>query len=381
MRMTPAELETRYPERLDTMIGEIREIVDIESPSFDAGASGRVADWLENKARAISPEFVVERYAADGVGEHVIIRAFAGDGKSNLIIGHTDTVHPVGTNRKNPTRIEDGKFYGCGIFDMKANIVLMFEALRYFIESGERPLRPVNILLTADEEVGSKTGRPLVEGEAAKAENCFVFEPSAAGKVKTGRKGTGTFTITAHGAPSHAGLDPEKGANAVTELAKQIEMIHAVARKDAGTTVNVTTFHGGAVTNVIPDLATCEIDVRFSSIAEGERVMDELKSLTPFDERVRLEFVGDINRPPLERTAAVAALFEKAKGIAAEFDYVLGETQVGGASDGNFVAALGVPVLDGLGIAGDGAHTLHEHILVDDIAHRAMLVTMLLSRI
>lgn len=379
--MTPAELQNRYEQRLPRMIDEIREIVDIESPSFDADASRRVADWLEEKAKQISPEFEVERYAAEGVGEHVIIRAFAGDGKANLVLGHTDTVHAIGTHEKNPTRIDGGKFYGCGIFDMKANIVLMFEALRYFVESGERPSRPVNILLAADEEVGSKTGRPLVESEAAKAENCFVFEPSAAGKVKTGRKGTGTFTVLAHGAPSHAGLDPEKGANAVTELARQVEKIHSVARKDAGTTVNVTTFHGGAVTNVIPDLATCEIDVRFSSIAEGERVLEELKRLTPLDERVRLEFAGDINRPPLERTEAVAALFEKAKAIAAEFDYVLEETQVGGASDGNFVAAMGVPVLDGLGIAGDGAHTLHEHILVDDIAHRAMLVTMLLSRI
>jgi glutamate carboxypeptidase len=243
------------------------------------------------------------------------------------------------------------------------------------------PSRPINILLTADEEVGSETGRPLVEREAAAAENCFVFEPSAAGKVKTGRKGTATFKVTAHGAPSHAGLDPEKGANAVTELARQIEKIHSIERKELGTTVNVTTFHGGSVTNVIPDLATCEVDVRFSSIAEGKRVMDELERLTPFDSRVSIEFQGEINRPPMERTEAVVALFEKARETAASFGYELGETQVGGASDGNFVGALGVPVLDGLGIAGDGAHTLHEHIMIDHIVHRAMLVTMLLSRL
>lgn len=362
------------------MIDEIREIVELESPSLDADSSRRVADWIEEKARGISSGFAVERHVAGGVGEHVIVRAFGGIGKANLILGHTDTVHPVGTGEKNPTRIEDGKFFGCGIFDMKANIVLMFEALRYFVESGERPSRPINILLTADEEVGSRTGRPLVESEAAAAENCFVFEPSAEGKVKTGRKGTGTFTITAHGAPSHAGLEPEKGANAITELAKQIEKIHLIARRELGTTVNVTTFRGGAATNVIPDLASCDIDVRFSTIAEGERVIEELKRLKPFDERVRLEFKGEINRPPMERTTAVAALFEKARGIAAEFGYVLEETQVGGASDGNFVAALGVPVLDGLGIAGDGAHTLREHILVDDIVRRAVLITMLLSR-
>jgi glutamate carboxypeptidase len=379
--MTPAELKTRCQKRLDAVIDEIREIVNIESPSFDADASGRVADWLEQKAKGISREFVVERHSADGVGEHVIIRAFAGEGKANLVLGHTDTVHPVGTSEKNPTRIEGGKFFGCGIFDMKANIVLIFEALRYFVESGERPSRPINILLTADEEVGSRTGRPLVEKEAANAENCFVFEPSAAGKVKTGRKGTGTFTLSAHGTPSHAGLEPEKGANAITELARQIEKIHSVARSELGTTVNVTTFRGGAATNVIPDLATCDIDVRFSTISEGERVIEELKRLRPFDERVRLVFKGEINRPPLERTAAIAALFEKAKSIAAEFGYLLEETQVGGASDGNFVAALGVPVLDGLGITGDGAHTLHEHIAIEDIVPRGMLGIMMLSRL
>jgi glutamate carboxypeptidase len=206
----------------------------------------------------------------------------------------------------------------------------------------------------------------------------MVFEPSAAGKLKTGRKGTGMFKLHAHGIPAHAGLEPEKGANAILELSRQIEHIHNLARPDEGTTVNVTKINGGTTTNVIPEYATCEIDVRFSKMAEAERVNAAFQTLKPFDERVSLQLSGGINRPPMERTDAVVDLYEKACGLAASFGYDLDETQVGGASDGNFVGAMGVPVLDGLGITGDGAHTLNEHILVSDIAKRATLGTMLL---
>ena len=296
-----------------------------------------------------------------------------------LLLGHTDTVHPVGCKEKNPTRIEGDKFFGCGIFDMKANIVLMLEALRYFAETGTQPARPINILLSCDEEVGSKTGREYVEREAKRAAHCLVFEPSAAGRVKTGRKGTGMYTVRARGVPAHAGLDPEKGASAILELSRQIEGLHAMNSPETGTTVNVCTASGGTTTNVIPEHAECTVDVRFTSMAEAERIDAAVRSLTPHDERVSLEITGGINRPPMERTDAVVALFEKARDTAASFGYELGETQVGGASDGNFVAALGVPVLDGLGITGDGAHTLQEHILVSDIAKRATIVTLLLG--
>jgi len=186
------------------------------------------------------------------------------------------------------------------------------------------------------------------------------------------------FTLRTQGVPAHAGLEPEKGANAVAEAARQIEGIHAIARPDLGTTVNVTTFHGGTTLNVIPEHAECEIDVRFSVTSEAERVDAQLRSLAAFDPRVKLGLDGGINRPPMERTEAVADLFAKARGMAASFEYELGEAQVGGGSDGNFVAALGVPVLDGVGIAGAGAHTLNEHILVSDVVNRATLVTLML---
>ncbi len=375
--MNAPEILEYFQAREAAILDSIREIVNIESPSHNAAQSRIVADWVERQAHATGADISVERISVDD-GEHVLIRAFPGEGKHTFLLGHTDTVHPIGTNVQNPTRIEEDRFYGCGIFDMKANVALMFETLRFSANNNVRPSRPITILLSCDEEVGSHTGRTLVEREAANAERCLVFEPSADGKVKTGRKGTGMFTLRAHGIPAHAGLEPEKGANAILELSRQIERIHEIARPAEGTTVNVTTINGGTTTNVIPEHAECQIDVRFSKMAEAERVDVAFKALKALDERVSIELLGGINRPPMERTDAVIGLYEKARELASGLDYDLGETQVGGASDGNFVGALGVPVLDGLGIAGDGAHTLNEYILVSDIAKRASLVTLLI---
>ena len=376
--MNPHQILDHFRSRQDAIIESIREIVEIESPSCDAGRSRAVVLWVENEARKIGLDLEIKKIAAAEYGEHLIIRAFPGAGKPVLLLGHTDTVHPVGTKLANPTRIDGDKFFGCGIFDMKANVVLILEAIRYFAESGSKPAKPVTILLSCDEEVGSYTGRELVEREAAGSEFCCVFEPSAAGCVKTGRKGTGMFTIKAHGIPAHAGLEPEKGASAILEISRQIEKLHALNNVSAGTTVNVCTAKGGTTTNVIPEHAECSVDVRFSKMDEAARIDEAICGVRPVDERVSLDISGGINRPPMERTPEVVALFEKARILANGFGYELGETQVGGASDGNFVAALGIPVLDGLGIAGDGAHTLHEHILVSDIAQRCTLATLLL---
>lgn len=378
--MQPTDVLNYFQRRSASIVELISEIVEIESPSYDAERSRAVVLWVENEARKIALDLEIEKITAEGYGEHLIIRAFPGDAKPILLLGHTDTVHPVGTKLANPTRIEGDKFFGCGIFDMKANVVLMLEALRYFAETGTRPSRPITIFLSCDEEVGSFTGRPLLEREAANAAACLVFEPSAAGRLKTGRKGTGMYEVRTHGIPAHAGLEPEKGANAILELARQIEKISGLNAPDIGTTVNVCTVKGGTTTNVIPEHAACSVDVRFSSMTEAERIDSVFRDLGAIDERVTLEISGGINRPPMERTDAVVALFEKACEIAASFDYELEETQVGGASDGNFVAALGIPVLDGLGITGDGAHTLVEHILISDIVNRATLITSLISR-
>lgn len=364
----------------ERMVGLIREIVDIESPSRDAARSGKIADWVEDRFGSLGKDVAIDRLPVED-GQHMLITVFPGDEKPALLLGHTDTVHPVGSKSANPTRIEGDLIYGCGIFDMKANIVVALEALRSFAETGSRPARPIKILLSCDEEIGSHTGRAIVESEAAGAEYCLVLEPSAEGRVKTGRKGTAMYTLCARGLPAHAGLEPDKGANAIAELARQIPAVHAIADREAGTNVNVTTIKGGTTTNVIPEFAECDIDVRFQTAAEAKRVEAALRALAPTDWRVSLELKGGINRPPMERTAEVIALFEKARDLGATFGYGLDETQVGGASDGNFVAALGVPLIDGLGIRGDGAHMLTEHIRISDIAPRAALVTLLLKNL
>ena len=379
--MNPTEILQHFESRHAAIVDSIRGLVDIESPSHDVEQSKRVVDRIVNEARGVGLDLEIERVSAPSYGDHLVIRAFPGEGKNILLLGHTDTVHPVGTCGHNPTRIDDGKFFGCGIFDMKSGVALMIEALRYFAGSGERPSRPIAIMLSCDEEVGSFTGRELVEREARNAEVCLVFEPSAQGRVKTGRKGTGMFTVKAHGIPAHAGLEPEKGASAILEIARQIAKLSELNDADAGTSVNVCTVRGGTTTNVIPEHAECAVDVRFTSADEARRVESAINQLRPCDSRVSLEITGGINRPPLERNEAVIALYEKARSLGASFGYEVGEAQVGGASDGNFVAALGVPVLDGLGVAGEGAHTLHEHILVDDIAKRATLLTMLLATV
>lgn len=366
--------QTKQPGILDL----IRQIVEIESPSCNVAGSVAVVEWITQEAQKISLDLKIERIAAENLGEHLIIRAFPSNKKQILLLGHTDTVHPIGAKSKNPTRIENGKFYGGGIFDMKANCVLILEILRAFAELNLTPPRPITVLLSCDEEIGSLTGRPLVEREAGKSEFCFVCEPSAGGKVKTGRKGTANYDLKAHGVPAHAGLEPEKGASAILEIARQIQRIHALQNPEKGTTANVCTISGGTTTNVIPEHAACSIDVRFASMAEAERIEQTIGNLKSYDERVALEISGAVNRPPLERTAAVISLYERARRVAATFDYELGETQVGGASDGNFVAALGVPVLDGLGVAGGGAHTLEEFVFVDDVPQRAALLANLI---
>jgi len=370
-----------FQQRTDAIVRQIQQLVEIESPSRDTKGDLNVTTWLLERLDKIPAITSVERIPAEGFGEHVVLRAFEDmtDRKPVLLIGHTDTVHPKGTKSDNPTRIENGMLYGCGVFDMKASIVLMLEAVRAISDSGEKPTRPVNILLTCDEEVGSPTGRAIVETEAAKAEFVLISEPSLDGKAKTGRKGTAGYRVRITGIPAHAGLEPEKGSSAILELARQIEKIHAIADGSKGTTVNVCTMAGGTTSNVIPEHAECSVDVRFTTLDEAERVDRELKALKSFSERNQIAIDGAINRPPMERSENVVALFEKARKISAELGYELGETQVGGASDGNFVAALGIPVLDGLGIKGDGAHTLNEHIQIEEIPFRAELLRRLIQ--
>lgn len=373
------DIERHFAARIPAILDQIRAIVEIESPSGNEAASRAIADFIQAQLSEAGDAVAVERISVAGLGEHVILRAFQASEPPLLVLGHTDTVHPIGSKSKNPTRIEGDRFFGCGIFDMKANIVLIIEAIKFLARDGGRHLRPITCVFSCDEEIGSHSGRPVIEKEAASARRCLVFEPSSAGRVKTGRKGTGLYTISTYGIPAHAGLEPERGANAILELAKQVEIISDLNDPASGTSVNVCTIRGGTATNVIPEFAECTADVRFASMAAAQSIDRAIRLLRPFDRRVSIQVEGGINRPPLERSAEVVHLFERARSLAAEFDYPLDETQVGGASDGNFVAALGIAVLDGLGVTGDGAHTLEEHILVSDIAKRLTLTTLLLA--
>jgi glutamate carboxypeptidase len=377
-----ALLNEYFVGRREAIVAFMRALVEAESPSGDEAGSRAVVSLLAAAAEAIAGVTKIERVASENYGEHLRLRALGESARARpiLILGHTDTVHPRGSLRKRRWRVESNRAYGPGVFDMKANCALALEAIRACVETGIRPVRPVVLLLTCDEETGSFTGRQLVETEARKAHAVLVLEPPASGgRVKTGRKGTGIFSIAAHGRAAHAGLEPEKGASAILELARQTERLHALNGKENGISVNVGVFHGGTLSNVVAAEARAEVDVRFSSAEEAARIENEILNLRPIDDRIQLVVKGGINRPPLERNAKVLDLYNRAKVIAGQLNFELGETQVGGASDGNFAAAAGAAVLDGLGIAGDGAHAMHEHILIDDIPRRGALLAALIA--
>jgi glutamate carboxypeptidase len=371
-----------FSSRKEASVAFTRALVEAESPSGDELGSKAIVSLLAAAGEAIPDITKIERIASENYGEHLRMRAFGDSSKSKpiLILGHTDTVHPRGSLKQRPWRVEANRAYGPGVFDMKANCALAIEVIRACFATGIRPQRPVILLLTCDEETGSFTGRQLVEAEARKAHAVLVLEPPGnGGRVKTGRKGTGIFSIEAWGRAAHAGLEPEKGASAILELARQTERLHSYNGKAGGIKINVGVFHGGTVSNVVAAQGRIDVDVRFSTADECARIEGEILNLRPFDPWVQLTVKGGVNRPPLERNEKVLALYEQAKAVARQLNFDLGETQVGGASDGNFAAAVGAAVLDGLGIDGDGAHATHEHIIVDDIPRRGALLAALIA--
>ena len=377
-----AALSDYFVSAKEEIVAFTRTLVEAESPSGDEAGSRSIVSLLASAAAETVGVTDIERIASEDYGVHLRLNAFYGspDIKPILLLGHTDTVHPRGSFQQRPWRVEDGKAFGPGVFDMKANCALAIEIIRALGYTGMEPHRHIVLLLTCDEETGSLTGQRLVEAEARKAHAVLVLEPPASGgRVKTGRKGTGIFSIEAHGRAAHAGLEPEKGASAILELARQTDRLHALNGKGDGISVNVGVFRGGTLSNVVAAQARIEIDVRFSAADEAARIESEILNLRPFDDRIQLIVSGGINRPPLERNARVLDLYNHAKVIASQLNFELGETQVGGASDGNFAAAAGAAVLDGLGIDGDGAHATHEHILIDDIPRRGALLAGLIA--
>lgn len=374
-----------FTARHESIIKIIRRLVEIETPTGDVEGNKKIVNLLCDAAREIDANMAIERFGGDKVGEHLYLKFKSGDSinddkKYTLVIGHTDTVHPLGSLVERPVRIEDEKLYAPGVFDMKANCALGLEAVRALREVDIKLPCDIVLLLTCDEETGSATSRELIERTAAHAANVLVIEPSGInGEAKTARKGTGMWTIKARGIAAHAGLNPHAGASAILEIAKQIVRLHAFNDESETAHLNVGVINGGTRSNVVAAEAQIEIDARFSSMNEAQAIKTFIESLQPYDSRVQLEINGDINRLPLERNESVIALYEFARGLARRLDFELGEVSVGGASDGNFVSALGVPVLDGLGLRGDGAHAAHEHIQLDDIVPRGAFLAALLA--
>jgi glutamate carboxypeptidase len=291
-----------------------------------------------------------------------------------------DTVYEVGTLARQPCRLVDGRLMGPGTLDMKASIAMLLTALGVLRTKGRWPARPITALFTTDEELGSDHSRPLIEALAREADLVLCLEPCLPdGALKTWRKGVGDFDLTVRGRAAHAGADHERGRNAIEELAHHVLAIQRLTDYAKGTTVNVGVIAGGTRSNVVPDEARAKVDMRVMTPEEGERITAWMQALTPVIEGTNVEVIGGINRPPMPRDATMVATFARAREIAAGLGLDLTEGGTGGGSDANFVAPLGVPVLDGLGAQGNGAHSEREHILVASLAERTALLAALLS--
>lgn len=361
------------------LIATIEALARLESPTDDRRAVDRCGEDLA--ARMVGLGGRVSRVMAATAGNH--LRAEFGSGSRQvLLLGHFDTVWPVGQLEQMPLRREGDRLHGPGVFDMKAGIALGLLATRAVTELAPPRDCRIVMLWTSDEETGSHTSRALIETEARQSEAVLVLEPALpGGAVKTSRKGCGDYEIVVHGDPAHAGVDPGKGVSAIRELIRQVMQIETLQDLEHGISVNVGVIAGGSRANVVAALAHAHVDVRAPSQADADRLHAAMMRLTPHLPGARLEVRGGFSRPPMERSAGVARLFELAREVGAELGQDVAEGSTGGGSDGNFTAALGVPTLDGLGAVGDGAHARHEHIVVSALVPRAALVAGLLARL
>jgi len=368
-------------EREREMVASAQEMVLRESPSNDKAACDELCAHLAGEFECLGGE--VKVHGQPAAGNHLQVN-FAGARSQApiLLLGHYDTVYQLGTLNKMRCEERDGRLYGPGIFDMKAGIVQMMFALWALRETAGAPPRPVKVLLVSDEEVGSATSRDITEKLASKCAAVLVCEPSGpGGALKTARKGVGSFTLTVTGKAAHSGLDFEKGHSAILELAHQIQAISRMTDLKRGITLNVGTVRGGTRINVVADEAVAELDLRVASKQHGAQMERRVHKLRPVNPSCKVEIAGGINRPPLERSPQVAALFKLAQQIARELGFRLREVAVGGGSDGNFTAGIGIPTLDGLGAVGDGAHAAHEHIVTAELPRRAALLAGLMQAI
>jgi glutamate carboxypeptidase len=377
----PKELLRLLKPQLPRMLEALRRFVVAESPSLEKAAADRCCGIIakEWKGQGTRVERIAQKHRGD------ILRITHAPDKSRasgqlLVLGHYDTVYSSGTLQKMPYRVSAGKAYGPGSFDMKAGIVQALFALQA-LQQSKTPLgKRLVFLWTSDEEIGSEAGRKFFEAEARRSDAVFVLEPSFGprGLLKTARKGVGEAELIVHGRSSHAGLAPQEGINAIHELARQLTRIEKWNDHRLGVTINAGIIEGGTRTNVIPERARVVLDLRALRVSDMRSLEHRLRDLRPFERGARLEVTGGFDRPPLERKMS-ATLFARAQLFAKQMNLSLDECTVGGGSDGNFTAALGIPTLDGLGAVGDGAHSSHEHVLINTMPARAALLAALLA--
>lgn len=363
--------------REEEMAHLLAEIVQIESPSDHPPGVQALAARLGQPLTALGLE--VEQLPVPGAGP--ILRARTpGASRRVMLLGHLDTVWPLGTAAARPPRREGDRLSGPGVYDMKGGLVVVLYALQALQQSGRAA--PVTVFFTPLEEVDCGPYRAVMEAEMKASAAVLDFEPAwPGGAVKTARKGSGSYVLTARGIASHAGADLSRGANAILELAAQCLEVSGFTDPARGVSANVGVVRGGLRPNVVPDHAAAEIDVRFRTWADGQALAERLRALRPRDPRVRLGLEGGLHYPPLERTSAVAGVYAAAREVAREMGMDLEEVSTGGASEVSFAGALGLPALDGLGPDGDGAHALDEHVLVSSLPTRAALTAGLLLRL
>jgi len=382
---TPAEQLTYFRKQQNQIIDTIQQLVEIESPSDVKAALDRLGTVLTSRFSELGGKVRVHR--AEKFGNHLEIRfkaARVSNSKPILLLGHTDTVYPIGTISKMPFRVAKARVFGPGVLDMKGGIALILHVIEALLgwNGGKLP-RPVTVFLVSDEEVGSASSRAITEKLARESSGVLVLEPAAGsnGAVKTSRKGVGEYELCVAGKAAHSGLDFEKGQSAVIELAYQVLEISKLVDLQRGITLNVGKVKGGTRVNVVPAEARASIDVRITKKEDAAEVERRLRALKPVNPNCKISLSGGINRPPMERTPGVAALFTKAASVARELGWDLEEAAVGGGSDGNFTAALGIPTLDGLGVVGEGAHAEHESLLISELPRRAALLAGLITSI
>jgi len=363
------------------LLNQIRKLVLAESPSDNKAAVDACVALAAAHARALGGHVKIHRQRAFGnvLEARFGPRTRTGAAKPVLLLGHLDTVWPLGTLKSMPFRVAEGRLFGPGALDMKAGVAMAFTAIELLTQAALFN-REIILLLNSDEEIGSPVSRPITERLAAECAAVYVLEPALGLAYKTARKGTGNWRIDVQGIPSHAGVDFEKGASAIRELAHLVESVSGWTDLKRGLTVSVGLAGGGSKTNVIPAEAWAEVDVRIARKADGARIDRKFVTLKPRDKRCSLTITGGINRPPMERTRGTVKLYRQAWSLAAELGFKLDEAATGGASDGNFTSALGIPTLDGMGAVGEGAHARNESIVLEHLAPRIALLAGLLAR-